>query len=57
MATARKTHTPKGGPANTEQQAYAAFVGDLLDGTVKAVKLIETKPGGKLKLEYDDPNG
>ena len=38
---------------------YKAFMQDLLAGTVKAIKVIETKDGnGHLtKLEFDDPNG
>lgn len=50
---ARKTHTPTG-KALYEPQQYAAFIGDLLDGTVTPAKLIETRPGGKLKLEFDE---
>lgn len=56
MAT-RKTFIPKG-KTPTDAHRYAAFVADLLDGTVKATKLIESRDGsGKLVLEYDDPNG
>jgi hypothetical protein len=50
---ARKTHTPKG-KAPHEPQQYAAFIADLLDGTIKVERLIESRPGGKLKLDYDD---
>ncbi len=50
---ARKTHTPKG-KAPFEPQQYAAFVADLLDRTITATKLIETRTGGKLKLDYDE---
>lgn len=57
MASARKTHTPKG-KADRERQQYAAFIADVLDGTVKAERLIERRNGaGKLTLEYDDPEG
>lgn len=50
---ARKTHTPSG-KALYEPQQYAAFIADLLDGTVTPAKLIETRPGGKLVLSYDE---
>lgn len=56
MATARKAFTPKG-KTPTEAHVYAAFIADVLDGTVKANKLIESRNAGKLALEYDDPNG
>jgi hypothetical protein len=36
---------------------YAEFMADLLDGTIKATKLIEKRTGPKLDLDYDDPNG
>lgn len=58
MASARKTFNPKKS-GDTDRVVYKSFIDDLLSGTVKAEKLVETKNGqGKLtKLEYDDPNG
>jgi hypothetical protein len=57
MASARKTHAPKG-KAPLEPHQYAAFIADVLAGDIAAEKLIESRNGaGKLKLEYDDPNG
>ncbi len=48
-----KTHTPT--KATTfEPNRYAAFIGDLLSGTIKADKLIETRPSGKLVLTYNE---
>jgi hypothetical protein len=57
MAAARKKHTPKK-KVMSRPQAYAAFVGDLLDGTVEASKLIEgTDAQGRPDFEFDDPTG
>ena len=57
MASARKKFKPKKN-VQAEASLYAAFVGDLLDGTVKASKLVEVRNGNSpLQLEYDDPNG
>ena len=57
MASARKKFKPKKN-VQAEPSLYAAFVGDLLDGTVKASLLVEVKQANKpLDLEYDDPNG
>lgn len=51
---ARKTFTPKKPTHGLEPQTYAAFIGDVLDGTITAVKLIDTHPGNKLDMKYDD---
>jgi hypothetical protein len=48
-----KTHSPKKA-TQLEPNRYAAFIGDLLDGTLKADKLIETRQGGKLVLTYNE---
>ncbi len=56
MATRRKRFTP---PERTRrpEQVYAAFIARLLDGTVKADKLIERRNDKRVELTYDDPNG
>lgn len=57
MATARKKFNPKG-PVEGDQFAYAEFIASVLDGTIKASKLVESrKPNGKPDFSYDDPNG
>lgn len=57
MASKKKKFNPKKKP-HSRPQMYAAFVGDLLDGTVKATKLIEGTDGqGRPDFEFDDPNG
>lgn len=35
---------------------YAAFMADLLTNTVQATQLIEDRPGGRLRLQYEDPD-
>lgn len=55
MATRRKTFTPK--EPVRQGQSYAEFMAALLAGTIKASKLIDQVRGGRLELEYDDPNG
>jgi len=57
MATRRKSFKAKR-EAPSDKHQYAAFIADLLDGTVKASKLVESRDGrGRLVLDYDDPNG
>lgn len=57
MASARKTFNPKN-TRRDDQSDYGEFMAALLKGDVVATKLIETRQGnGKLKIEYDDPNG
>jgi len=57
MASRRKPFSPSV-RAKRDAQLYAASIAALLDGTVKADKLIETRDGrGRLRLAYDDPNG
>ncbi len=58
MASRRKKYNPHRGPIPGDAALYAEFLADLLDGTVKATKLIEARLGnGRLDLDYDDPNG
>lgn len=57
MASARKKFKPKKNAPDT-RRTYAAFIGDLLDGAIRATKLIEGQDGqGRPDFEYDDPNG
>lgn len=55
----RKKYNPHRRSAPNDENMYEEFMADLLDGTVKADKLVESRnPGnGKLDLDYDDPNG
>ena len=59
MATARKRFKPQQVNVNParEPALYAAFMASLLKGTIVATKLVETRTGQKLDLDYDDPNG
>ncbi len=59
MASARKKYKKSKHPEAFEPEAlYGNFIGDVLAGTVKAVKLVEGLDNrGNLQLEYDDPNG
>lgn len=64
MASKRKTFTlppqanGKDPPRDDDPAMYAAFMGALLDGTIAATALIESRRGnGKLQFDYDDPNG
>ena len=52
MAKNRKYQAKKNTP--TEAHVYAAFIADLQAGAIAAVKMRETRPGGKLELEYDE---
>ena len=55
MAAVKKKFKLKG-KSETDAHAYAEFVGDMLAGTITAVKLYDTeRENGKLKLEYDEP--
>jgi hypothetical protein len=57
MASARKTFNPKNNKRN-DADDYGEFMASLLKGEIVAAKLIESRLGnGKLKIEYDDPNG
>jgi hypothetical protein len=57
MASARKNLNPKK-PSNDKKVLYADAIKQILTGQVTATRLVETTlPNGKLKLEYDDPNG
>jgi len=57
MASRRKVYNPKE-RLRKARQLYAAFIAELLDGTVTATKLIESEDGkGRLRITYDDPNG
>lgn len=62
MATARKSFTPKKATP-TDAHVYGEFIASVLDGTIKAIKLIEKSNGhgngngNKTDLDYDDPNG
>lgn len=57
MASARKRYNPHKS-TDSEKVQYRTFLEDLLLGTIKAEKLIESRNGqGKLILDYDDPNG
>jgi hypothetical protein len=58
MAAKKKKFAPSGRAPVVDAQIYAAFIADLLSGTVKAEKLYESRtPPGRLTLDYDDPNG
>jgi hypothetical protein len=58
MATVRKPYVRTKPAAllapKIPQAERAAFINDLLDGTVRATKLIELPNG---TLQYDDPQG
>jgi len=60
MATTRKRFNPKGA-VRGDKFAYAEFIAAVLDGTIVATKLVESRDtpaqGNAIKLEYDDPNG
>lgn len=57
MASRRKQHRPKG-KAPTSPHQYAAFIGDVADGSIAAEALHEVELGnGRLRLDYDDPDG
>lgn len=43
------------GPS-TDRHVYAAFMADLLDGVIEATELVDDRPGGRLRLLYDDPD-
>lgn len=49
----RKPFNPRR-DAPTQSHVYGEFMRSLLDGDVKAVKLVEVTRGGKLALDYDD---
>jgi len=49
----RKPFNPKK-EAPTEAHLYGEFMSSLLDGTIKAERLVETTRGGKIALDYDD---
>lgn len=54
----KKTKKPKKAHKVEPQDLYADFIGSLLDGSITADKLYESRDGnGNLVLEYDDPNG
>lgn len=58
MASRRKPFDPKGRDKSAATQfLYAAFVADLLDGTITATAVHEVVQGQRVRLEYDDPNG
>lgn len=52
MATRRRFPTPPGPKVQT--RIYAAFMAALLDGTIRAERLIETR--GVFRLDYDEPD-
>lgn len=56
MASRRKTFIPKG-KHNEPSQTYAEFMAALLEGRVKAEKLIVRGNARRVELAYDDPNG
>ena len=56
MATRRKRFVPKV-LARKARNLYAAFIGALLEGSVKATRLVSGRDGERLTLSYDDPNG
>lgn len=57
MASARKPFTPSKTTVS-ERDAYKEFLTALLAGTVVASALVDTKDiKGKIKIDYDDPNG
>ena len=53
---ARQPFRPRG-PTPSNAHFYAAFIGDLLDGTVQASALVETRDvsGRVTGLSYDEP--
>ena len=57
MAT-RKRFTQRPGETVSDAHTHAAFIKALLDGTIRAERLIETRDArGMPVLDYDDPNG
>ena len=58
MATARKPFTPSKSSL-AEREVYREFIDALVvTRTIVANKLVDTKDSkGKVKLDYDDPNG
>lgn len=58
MATARKPFTPSK-TSLAEREVYREFIDALVvTRTVASTKLVDTKDNkGKVKLDYDDPNG
>jgi hypothetical protein len=57
MASRRTTFTPKG-RTPTDAHCYAELIAGILDGTVNADTLVESRDkDGHLKLEFDDPRG
>lgn len=61
MASRRKSFTPPvtpGPPRDDDPSVYSAFVAAMLNGTIVATKAVEVRKGnGRLRLDYDDPNG
>lgn len=57
-AKKKKTKKPKKADKFEPADLYADFVGSLLDGSITADRLYESRDSrGNLILEYDDPNG
>ena len=59
MAAARKPFVRKYDPTlDSDAAVFGDFLRQLLKGEITAIKLIETRQGnGKIKIDYDDPNG
>lgn len=51
---ARKRFNPKL-DTGRDSDAYRQFLVDLFAKKIAAVALIETRPGGRLRLDYDEP--
>ncbi len=58
MASRRKRFNQPANEARSDIHAHAAFMKALLDGTITATALVESRDAdGKPILQYDDPNG
>jgi hypothetical protein len=59
MASKRKTHNrSKRAEYRSPEFDLAGFLGDLLDGTIRATRMYHTgNTGRKANIDYDDPNG
>lgn len=44
-------------PTDEEHTRRGCFMADLLDGTIVATTMTESRVGGRLRIDYEDPNG
>lgn len=43
-------------PVDDEHTRRACFMADLLDGTIQATSMTESRVGGRLRIDYEDPD-